>query len=86
MAGELVNVRDDHGAPLLPGGAADASAEGDAAAGDRALEGTQHQLFAANPIEPGPPEAHRLMDKSRNIRHPRNLISLALQHGADLLH
>ena len=40
VSGELVDIRDDEGAGLCPGGATDAAVVGDTGTGDGTLEGT----------------------------------------------
>ena len=67
VAGELLDVGDDDGASLLPGGAADAFAEGDVGAGDGALEGGEDELGAGDAVEARPPEAEGVVEEGGGV-------------------
>ena len=91
MPRELVHVRNDQGAGLLPGRAADAAAVADAGAGNGALERAQHQFFTAavrggeHAVESGPVESHPGVDGRRDVGHVGDFVGLAADQGFHFL-
>ena len=85
MAGELLHVGDDEGLRPLPGSAADALPEGDAQAGDRALEGAEDEHIPADAVEARPEEAHPFLQERRRLRHPGDRIVLPFQQMQKVL-
>ena len=86
VAGELVNVGDDDGLAALGGGAADATPESDADAGDFALKGAENEFAAAQEIKAGPVQTGKRLEKqSGKVRGVGEAIEFAGNDGGELL-
>src|SRR5690348_16929168 len=83
VAGKRVHVRHHHAARLRRGRSADALAERNAHARGLALERTEHELLAAQPVEARPVEiGERMEDERREVRGIRGAVALALEKRA----
>ena len=90
VAGEGLDVGNDHGAGLLPGSAAYSAAISDAKAGGRPLEGPQNKFLAfsdsiPNDIKPHPEKLHPFIDDGGGFGHARHRVGLIPQKRGKIL-
>ena len=66
---ELLDIRDNDGVLLLPGGATYSTAIANVHAGYGALKGTEKEFAIVNAIETCPEETHLFMEGGTDVRH-----------------